>query len=212
MVTLEEITERKEDGKIFTRLPDDLDSSTLLEIIHLELPEGVVVNNIEYNPIFAKSLKDNFTPEELETLYYMSIGYDNRSIVKNMKINKRTLENHINDINGKVYFPNNMSRRVSVVMAYRKAFPHLFPMRQYKPIRLTDRQHEVAQMIAEGHTNASITKELVIEVHTVERHTNYINGRVRDQLPPGYDLRVYTANMFSSGAFYSKSHNPTGIG
>jgi len=185
-----------------------LDSSTLLELIHLELPDGVVVNNIEYNPKSAKFFKENFTPKQLQTLYYLSLGYNNESIAQNRNIGEKTVEKHIKNVYRIMDFPNHMNKRVPTAMDYRKAFPHLFPMRQYYPIKLTDRQYEVARMTAEGYTNISQAMELEIKVAAIERRTTFISRRVRDQLPSGYILRVHIANLFSGGVFYSKSNNP----
>ena len=81
MITLEDIL-KEEDGKFFTRLPEDLDSSTLRDLIKLELQEEIVVNNIKYDPKIAKFCLEKFTPKELETLYYMALGYNNEGITK----------------------------------------------------------------------------------------------------------------------------------
>jgi len=210
---------REEDGKIFTTMPDNLQllesPSDIYEVIKklrdaFKPPEEAIVNNMEYNSRNAELFKENFFPKELETLYYMSLGYNNKAIAQNMKISKNTVKTNIIRLYGKFRFPNHGNKRVLTTMDYQKALPHLFPMRQYDPIELTNRQYEVARMIAEGRTRADIAEELVIGDTTVHTHTNDIYNRVRDQLPPGYVLQVHIVNLFSSGAFYSKS-NPTDV-
>ncbi len=44
--------------------------------------------------------------------------------------------------------------------------------------RLTDREREVLQLIAEGHSNRSIAEELVISVKTVEAHKAHIMSKL----------------------------------
>lgn len=211
MVTLEEITEREEDGKIFTRLPDDLDSSTLDELINLELPEGIVVNNIEYDPKNARMFKDTFEPRLLKILYYMSLGYNNGGIAKNMDIKEKTVENYLNHIYQWDEFPKNMIRRVLMTADFRKTFPHLFPIQQYKPTKLSDAQYEVARMVAQGHYNLSIAGKPE-NIFAVQYKITRISEKIIDQLPSDYNLRVCITNIFNSGDFYSKSNNPRGIG
>ena len=130
-------------------------------------------------------------------------------VLQNMNIKEKTVAGNTNHVYGKVEIPNHISKRVSMIMDYRKAFPHLFPMRQYKPIELTDRQYELARMIAEGRTNAPIAKDLIIVVRSVELQTNLTSRKIRDQLPSNYNIRVHIANFFSGGVFYSES-NPLG--
>jgi len=211
----------EEDGKIFTTMPDNLHElespSDIYRVIEklrdaFKPPEEAIINNIEYNPNAAKFFKERFQQRQLETMYYLSLGYNDEVIAQNMLIGKTSVMNYITSINYRIIgWPDHLDKRVSIAMNFPKAFPHIFPMRQYDPIELTDRKYEIARMIAEGRTNSSIAEELVISASTVKSHVKNISRKIGDQLPSGYDYHVHIANIFSSGAFYSESNNPTGV-
>jgi len=211
MVTLTDIIEKEEDGNIFTRLPDSLDSSTLLKLIHLDLPERAVINGIEYDLKAAEFFK-GLSPRTLGVLYYMSLGNKYEGITQKMGIKKSSVQTHLIKFYDKIYIPNDKNKHVSVSTTFQKTFPHIFPVQQYEPIKLTNRQYEVAQKIAEGYSNTFISTELGTVIETIKRHENEISLKIRDQLPNDYNLRVHIANLFNSGVFYSKSNNPAGIG
>jgi DNA-binding NarL/FixJ family response regulator len=65
---------------------------------------------------------------------------------------------------------------------------------------LTPREHEVLQLVAEGHTNTSIANILTISVKTVEKHrANIMNKLGADDLPTLIRIAIKRGFIFNDG-------------
>jgi DNA-binding NarL/FixJ family response regulator len=65
---------------------------------------------------------------------------------------------------------------------------------------LTPREHEVLQLVAEGHTNSSIANILTISVKTVEKHrANIMNKLGADDLPTLIRIAIKRGFIFNDG-------------
>ena len=68
---------------------------------------------------------------------------------------------------GKKYFSVSISRRMKTLF---QELPHHRGLEEKKTMRLTARENEVLQLIAEGGANKQIASELGISIKTVEKH------------------------------------------
>jgi DNA-binding CsgD family transcriptional regulator len=60
--------------------------------------------------------------------------------------------------------------------------------------RLTDRQHQIVGLIANGYTNAQIAQQLQLRIGTVKKHVEHILQRLRT------DTRLGAARLYLTGA------------
>lgn len=76
---------------------------------------------------------------------------------------------------GNAYFSPAISRRL--LDQCREAFSHGNPVKK-RTNRLTSREAEVLQLIAEGHANKQIASELSISIKTVEKHRQQVMNKL----------------------------------
>lgn len=64
--------------------------------------------------------------------------------------------------------------------------------------RLTTRELEIMELLAQGHTNAAIAQEMFIDIKTVERHLNSMYGKLKEEYPEFGERqpRVSAARLF----------------
>lgn len=70
-----------------------------------------------------------------------------------------------------------LSPAVSETVLSDVAYPAAHPL-PHLPIQLTPREHEVLQLISEGHTNAEIAEALEVSVKTIERHRTSLMSKL----------------------------------
>ncbi len=79
---------------------------------------------------------------------------------------------------------------------------------QIRVWRLTAREHDILELVAEGASNRAIAAKLAITTRAVERHVNSIFGKLELEEAPDSNRRVLAAVLYARGSLGAPADAP----
>lgn len=202
----------EEDGKIFTTLPDEFyeikNPADFYEVLRqfrddFKPEDGATVNNEVYDAESAEHFMKNYTPRQLEVLYYLSLGTKINSISDIIDIKIR---GQVTEIMKKYRSHSPDSTRRDVINSFRHAFPHLYQFPKKGPFELTDQEYDIARRTLEGETHEQTATVYGVSKSFINHCLIDIYDRFRDQLQENQNPKFVLGIYFDLGLFYSKSN------